>query len=240
MPWFWRGERQGGGVLSDMLCHSYEAARFLLTAPDERRDALTVREVNAQIASLKWTRPEYAELLQELMGREVDYRTAPAEDFARAVVTLTTPEGRPVMVEAMTSWSFVGSGLRLRMELLGPEYSMQVDTLHADLSVFLSRRVAGAAGEDLVEKQNAEQGLMPVVADEAGAYGYVAENRHMVRAFLEGRMPDETWDDGLAVTEVLMACYLSAERGATVRFPAPELETFVAAVARGTWQPARV
>jgi predicted dehydrogenase len=121
------------------------------------------------------------------------------------------------------------------MELLGPEYSMQVDTLHTDLSVFLSRRVTGAAGEDLVEKQNAEQGLMPVISDEAAAYGYVAENRHMVGAFLDGRMPAETWDDGLAVTEVLMACYLSAERGAVVRFPEPALETFVPAVARGTW-----
>ncbi len=35
MPWFWSGERQGGGVLNDMLCHSYEAGRFLLTAPGE-------------------------------------------------------------------------------------------------------------------------------------------------------------------------------------------------------------
>jgi predicted dehydrogenase len=237
MPWFWSGQRQGGGVLNDMLCHSYEAGRFLLTAPDERRDALTVREVSAQIASLKWTRPEYADLLKEMMGGGVDYRAAPAEDFARAAITLTTPDGRPVLVEATTSWSFVGPGLRLRMELLGPEYSMQVDTLHSELSVFLSRRVTGAAGEDLVEKQNAEQGLMPVVADEAAAYGYVAENRHMVQAFLAGRMPAETWEDGLAVTEVLMACYLSAERGAAVRFPEPALERFVPAVALGTWRP---
>ncbi len=237
MPWFWSGQRQGGGVLNDMLCHSYEAARFLLTAPEEKRDALTVREVSAQIASLKWTRPEYADLLKQMMGSGVDYRSAPAEDFARATVTLAAPDGRPVVVEATTSWSFVGPGLRLRMELLGPEYSMQVDTLHADLSVFLSRRVTGASGQDLVEKQNAEQGLMPVVSDEAAAYGYVAENRHMVRAFLEGRLPDETWEDGLAVTEVLMACYLSAERGAVVRFPEPALATFVPAVAQGTWRP---
>ena len=61
MPWFWSGERQGGGVLNDMLCHSYEAARFLLSAPGEPRTALVVEDVNAQIASLKWTRPEYVE-----------------------------------------------------------------------------------------------------------------------------------------------------------------------------------
>ena len=236
-PWFWLGSRQGGGVLNDMLCHSYEAARFLLTAPGEPRDALTVSDVNAQIASLKWTRKEYAEMLREQTGGAVDYARAPAEDFARATVCLRTPEGFPALVEATTSWSFVGPGLRLRMEVLGPEYSMQVDTLNSELSVFLSRRVTGPGGEDLVEKQNAEQGLMPVVPDEPASYGYAAENRHMVRAFLEGRQPDETWADGLAVTTVLMACYLSAERGQVVRFPAPELESFVPAVAQGTWRP---
>ena len=237
MPWFWLGSRQGGGVLSDMLCHSYEAARFLLTAPGEPRDALTVSDVNAQIASLKWTRKEYAETLREQTGGAVDYARAPAEDFARATVRLRTPEGFPALVEATTSWCFVGPGLRLRMEVLGPEYSMQVDTLNSELSVFLSRRVTGPGGEDLVEKQNAEQGLMPVVPDEEASYGYAAENRHMVRAFLEGQQPQETWEDGLAVTTVLMACYLSAERGQVVRFPAPELETFVPAVAQGTWRP---
>ncbi len=45
MPWFWSGERQGGGVLNDMLCHSFEAARFLLTGPDEKREALRVESV---------------------------------------------------------------------------------------------------------------------------------------------------------------------------------------------------
>jgi len=200
MPWFWSGERQGGGVLNDMLCHSYEVARHLLTAPDEARDAVQVEEVNAQIASLKWTRPEYVEVLKEMSGGRVDYERAPAEDFARAAVSLRAPRGERLLVEATTSWSFVGPALRLRAELLGPEYSMQVDSLSTDLTVFLGRKIRGDAGEDLVEKQNAEQGLMPVIADEPGVYGYTNENRHMVQAFLAGRMPDENWHDGLAVT----------------------------------------
>ncbi len=233
MPWFWDGARQGGGVLNDMLCHSFEAARFLLTEPGQPRSTVTVEDVNAQIASLKWTLPAYARDLRETMG--VDYAAAPAEDFARATVKLSAA-GRPAIVEATTSWNFVGPGLRLRMELFGPEYSMQVDTLHSDLSVFLSRRITGSEGEDLVEKQNAEQGLMPVIADEPAAYGYSAEDRHMAERFLAGRPPDETWEDGLEVTRVLMACYLSAERGSTVRLPAPELESFVPAVARGAWR----
>jgi predicted dehydrogenase len=236
MPWFWSGERQGGGVLNDMLCHSYEAARFLLTGPDEPREALRVESVNAQIASLKWTRPEYNEILKDMSGGAIDYARAPAEDFARAAVSLRTADGTQALVEATTSWSFVGPALRLRCELLGPEYAMQVDSLSTDLTVFLSRKVQGAAGEDLVEKQNAEQGLMPVIADETGVYGYTAENRHMVQAFLAGRMPAETWRDGLAVTEVLMACYKSAEEGRTIDFSV-ELGDFIPQVARGTWRP---
>ena len=236
MPWFWSGERQGGGVLNDMLCHSYEVARHLLSAPGEERDALRVEEVQAQIASLKWTRPEYVEVLKDASGGAVDYGRAPAEDFARATISLRAPQGERVLIEATTSWSYVGPALRLRAELLGPEYSMQVDSLTTDLSVFLSRKLQQDAGEDLVEKQNAESGLMPVIADEPSAYGYAAENRHMVQAFLAGRMPDENWHDGVAVTEVLMACYKSAEEGRTISFPA-ELDDFVPAVARGAWKP---
>jgi len=48
-------------------------------------------------------------------------------------------------------------------------------------------------------------------------------------------LPDETWHDGLAVTEVLMACYKSAEEGRTITFPV-ELGDFVPHVARGTWR----
>jgi hypothetical protein len=69
----------------------------------------------------------------------------------------------------------------------GPEYSLSWNSLDSPLKLFFSRRVTGPEGEDLVEKQNAEMGLMPVVADEAVAYGYEAEDRHFVRAFLDGR-----------------------------------------------------
>jgi predicted dehydrogenase len=232
MPWFWDGKRQGGGVLNDMLCHSFEAARFLLTAPGRPRSSLKVEEVSAQIASLKWRKTRYAEELRKTSG--VDYIRHPAEDFARATIKLQA-DNEPVIIEATTSWGFVGPGLRLRMELLGAEYSMTYDSLSSGLSIFLSRRVAGAEGEDLIEKQNAEQGLMPVIADEAGAYGYVNEDRHMVNAFLSGHQPDEDWEDGVAVMEVLMACYMSAEQGSVVRFPEPALERFIPAVATGTW-----
>ncbi len=231
-PWFWLGEKQGGGVLSDMMCHSVEVARFLLTAPGEDRDSLKLLSANATVANLKWTRPKYAKRLKESMGPEVDYARRPAEDFARGTLVLEDEAGQEVIIEATTSWSYVGPGLRIQLELLGPEYSMEYSTLNTGVKVFLSREVTGEEGEDLVEKQNAEQGLMPVLEDEAATYGYTLEDRHMVERFRKGESPTETFRDGVAVVEMLMALYRSAETGTTVYLPDTELETYVPPVAR--------
>jgi predicted dehydrogenase len=231
-PWFWQGDKQGGGVLSDMMCHSVEVARHLLTAPGAPRDSLKVKSVNGTVANLKWTRPAYADQLKKRFGAEVDYRKRPSEDFARGTVTLEDENGDELMIEATTSWAYVGAGLRIQLELLGPEYAMEFNSLGTGLKIFMSRAVSGSEGEDLVEKQNAEQGLMPVLEDEAGVYGYTDENRHMVECFRKGETPLETFDDGLGVVEMLMGLYRSAEIGETVHFPAPELEDYVPPVAR--------
>ena len=58
MPWFWEGELQGGGVLNDMMCHSVEEARFLLTEPGKPRDSIKPISVSAHTACLKWQRPK--------------------------------------------------------------------------------------------------------------------------------------------------------------------------------------
>jgi predicted dehydrogenase len=237
MPWFWEGELQGGGVLNDMMCHSVEVGRFLLTPPGAPRSALRPVKVTAHTSCLKWQRPHYAGMLAETSGGKLDYLKRPSEDFARALVEYRDADGSPRIVEATTSWCYVGAGLRLSMELLGPEYSLSVNSLDAGPKVFFSRKVVGEAGEDIVEKQNAEVGLMPIVSDEESEYGYVGENRHMVEAFLAGRRPEETFADGVAVTELLMVAYMSAEQEKTIPFPPPGLESFVPAVARGTWNP---
>jgi predicted dehydrogenase len=171
------------------------------------------------------------------MGSKIDYATAPSEDFASLTIEFETDDGHTVLGEATTSWSFVGPGLRLSAELLGPEYSMSWSTLNSGLELFFSREVKGKTGEDLVEKQNAEVGLMPVVTNEPMAYGYEAEDRHFVRAFLGREAPRLTFDDGLEVVRVLMAAYLSAEQGRTVAFPPEGIDTFVPMVARGAWRP---
>src|SRR5262245_43805289 len=40
MPWFWQGKLQGGGVLNDMMCHSIEVVRYLLTKPGAPRGSI--------------------------------------------------------------------------------------------------------------------------------------------------------------------------------------------------------
>ncbi len=237
MPWFWDGELQGGGVLNDMMCHSVEVARFLLTPPGAERSVLTPVKVSAHTSCLKWQQPRYAQILADNSAGLNDYETRPSEDFARALVEYRDEEGNERIVEATTSWCYVAAGLRLSMEMLGPEYSLAVNSLDAGPKIFFSREVTGDSGEDLVEKQNAEMGLMPVVSDEESEYGYTGENRYMVQSFLSGKRPFENFDDGVNVSELLMTAYMSAELEKTINFPPPDLESFVPAVARGEWNP---
>ena len=168
---------------------------------------------------------------------DIGFEDSPVEDYSRTAVVYELPNGDVGMAEVSNSWSYVGPGLRHTIQLMGPEYSMGIDTLNSELEVFFSREVEGEKGEDLVEKQAAEQGLMPVVPDETVTYGYRDENQHMVRCFLDGEMPDETWDDGLFITKILMSLYMSAEKNKKLEFPPKGLEEFVPKVAKGTWKP---
>ncbi len=231
-PWFWQGEMQGGGVLLDMMCHSIEVGRFLLTEPGAPRESLKLVSVNGTVANLKWTQPRYVAELQQRTGGVVDFSRRPVEDFARATIRLATATGQEVMIEATTSWAYVGAGLRIQLELLGPEYAMDFSSLSSGLKIFMSRAVTGGEGEDLIEKQNAEQGLMPVLEDEAATYGYTDENRHFVECFRTGREPIETFRDGVEVVRMLMALYRSAEIGRTVSLDDEDLESYVPLVAR--------
>ncbi len=238
-PWFWRGTLQGGGVLNDMMCHSAMLVWHLLTEPGAPFSSVRPARITGHIASLKWTRPTYAKQLSQTMGKDVDYTRQPSEDFASVLIEFETADGFTVLGEATTSWSFVGAGLRLSAELLGPEYSMAWNSLDSNLKLFLSRKVKGKVGEDLVEKQNAETGLMPVVSGESAEYGYEAEDRHFVRAFLGKETPQFDFADGLEVVRLLMAAYMSAEKGKTLTYPPRGLDSFVPQVAKGEWNPAR-
>jgi predicted dehydrogenase len=235
--WFWDSEAQGGGALNDLMCHSLEAGRFLLTPPGTDPDTwLTPVSVTATIASLRWGRDHYAAVLEQRHPGVQDYRDTPSEDYASATYTFVNGDGEPVIVEATTSWGYIGAGMRLSYELLGPEYSMNTHSLTGDAQLFFSRDLPQQPGEDLLEKQQAEQGTMPVIADEPHAYGYVAENTHVTAAFAAGRQPLESLTTGVSVTELLMAAYYAAEHAEVVTFPI-DLSDYVPAVARRAWRP---
>ena len=221
--WFWQPEVAGGGVLLDMMCHSLEAARWLLTEPGAARDSLIPIEVSAHCETLKWGQEDYAAQLQQRFGKEVDWRNRASEDFARATVKWRTEDGQVLLSETSSSWCYVGAGLRHGFQLLGPEYALDIDLAEAGTRLFFSRNVHGEAGEDLVEKQNAEQGQMPLIPNEPAHYGYAGENRHFVDAFLGRTESSLTFADGVEVMRLLMACYRSARERQSVDPSDPSL-----------------
>jgi predicted dehydrogenase len=152
--------------------------RHLLESRTE--DDLTPLAVSCDLSTLKWSREKYADRLADTYG--VDYRSSPAEDYAQATVFYETDGGEVVVGEATNSWCFVGSGLRITIELLGPEYSGNINTLESGTNVFFSSDVEDESGY-VVEKQQAGQGEMAVLPDEVTTCGYLAQNRHIVSAF---------------------------------------------------------
>ena len=83
-------------------------------SPAPPRTACARSKVSAHIARLKWSRPEYAELLKETMGAEVDYAKRARPRTSRAPPSSTwTRRAKPLSAKSTTSWSFVGAGLRL-------------------------------------------------------------------------------------------------------------------------------
>lgn len=219
--WFWDGEKHGGGVLTDLMCHSLSVDRHLLSPPGG--NDLKPVAVTCDVSTLKWGREKYADELAEKYG--VDYHESPSEDHASATVYYETPDGDLVVGEATNSWCFVGSGLRISIELLGPEYSGSINTLDSGTQVFLSDTAAG--------DQVADSGTMPIVPQEESAYGYLNQNEHVVDAFQAGEDASEDLHDGLEIAELVSASYLSAERGERIRFDETDLTEYVPTPARG-------
>ncbi|MFQ5710133.1 MAG: Gfo/Idh/MocA family protein [bacterium] len=237
-PWFWDPTKQGGGVLSDMGCHSIAAGWYLLNPIGKPLTFMEPITVSAECALLKWGLPRWREKL--LKERGVDYSKTPAEDFATGMITYKNSEtGQIAKAQFTDSWMFEKQGLRLFMDGMGPGYAFEINTLRSSLEVFIGDVAAEAVAdaETALEKSTASRGLLAVQYNEADLYGYVDENEDAVKAFRAGKDAILTWSYGLEIVTLVMAAYMSAERRKTIDLTDPavrkELETFVPMIQQG-------
>ena len=236
--WFWDPMQQGGGVLSDMGCHSIALAWYALTPPGKSPTYLVPQSVSAEVGLLKWGRTKYREELRAKHG--VDYSKTPAEDFATGIVTFAHPDtGQLVKGQFTVSWMYDKQGLRLLLDGLGPGYALETNSLRSPLEIFIGDAAAsGVANAELaLEKSTASQGLLAVQPNEPDLYGYVDENEDAVAAFTTGRAPLLDWSYGREIVRLTMAAYLSAEERRVVdlsdRATNDRLEGYVPMIQQG-------
>lgn len=237
-PWFWDSTRQGGGVLSDMGCHSIAVSWFVLTPVGKHVTFLEPVSINAETALLKWGQPKYRQELLERMG--VDYGKTPAEDFCTGTVTFRNPEsGQFVKGQFTNSWMYDKQGLRLLMDGLGPGYAFEVNSLKSPLEVFVGDAAAEAVAdsETALEKATASRGLLAVQPNEADLYGYVDEFEDVRDAFLAGKDGFLNWEYGLEITKLCQAGYMSAEQHKIIDLTSAaiqkELDSYMSLIAQG-------
>lgn len=238
MPWFWDPTRQGGGVLSDMGCHSIAVGWYALTPPGEPLTFLKPESVSCEVALLKWGQPQWREKLLNKHG--VDYAKTPAEDFATGVITFRNPKtNQKVKAQFTDSWMFEKQGLRILMDGMGPGYAFEINTLTSPLTVFIGDEAAQAVAdkETALEKATASRGLLAVQCNEPDLYGYVDENRDAAERFARNQDATLPFSFGLEITRLVMASYMAAERKQTIDLTCPkiqqELETYVPLIQQG-------
>lgn len=238
MPWFWDPTRQGGGVLSDMGCHSIAVGWYTLTPIGKKLTFLEPQSVSCEVGLLKWGRKPWRDRLLATHG--VDYSKTPAEDFATGILTFKNPEtGQKVKAQFTDSWMFEKQGLRLFMDGMGPGYAFEINTLVSPLTLFVGDAAAQSVAdqETALEKATASRGLLAVQYNEADLYGYVDENRDAAEAFLRGNNALLPFSYGLEITRLVMASYMSAEKKRTIDLTdaatLQELETYVPLIQQG-------
>ena len=239
--WFWDPRLQGGGVLSDMGCHSIALAWHALTPPGRPPRFLEPVSVLADVALLKWGQPRHR---AELLARHgVDYARVPAEDFATGLVTFRNPEtGQLVKGQFTVSWMYDKQGLRLLLDGIGPGYALASNSLRSPLEIFVSDAAAagdaGASDAELaLEKAQATRGLLAVQPNEPDLYGYTDENADAIHSFAAGHSGFLDFEYGVEIVRLVMAAYLSAERRAVVDLTdaatRDELERYVPLIQQG-------
>jgi predicted dehydrogenase len=236
--WFWDPAKQGGGVLSDMGCHSIAVGWYALTPSGKPPTYLKPVSISAECALLKWGLPKWRETLFKTHG--VDYEKKPAEDFATGVVTFKNPEtGQTVKAQFTNSWMFDKQGVRIFIEAMGPGYAFEFNSLNSPLQVFIGDEAATSAEDagSALEKATASRGLLTVHFNEPDLYGFTDENEDALRSFRSGTDGFLSWAYGLEITKLVMAAYMAAEKGKTIDLTDPsvqsELETYIPLIQQG-------
>jgi len=236
--WFWDPRKQGGGVLSDMGCHSIAVCRHILTPAGKPYDFLKPVSVQADTSLLKWGRPEYRRQLKETYG--VDYEKTPAEDFTTGIFTYQNPEtGDLVKGQFTDSWMYDKQGLRISIDGLGPDYALEINTLISPAEIFIGDRAAAgvADAETALEKSTASRGLLNIQPNEADLYGYVDELKNVVESFRQGEDALLTFEYGLEITRLVQAAYMAAEQKRTLDLTdknvQTELDTYRSLISQG-------
>jgi predicted dehydrogenase len=116
---------------------------------------------------------------------------------------------RSELTQAENSWAAHG-GFDLRIEMYGSDGAIFIDaTKGTGLQMFT------VASEDkmdqIVEKAETKKGWMFPTWNETEAYGYADELRHFTSCVSEGRIPRETFEDGLIVNKAIDAAYRSVK-----------------------------
>ena len=236
--WFWDPTQQGGGVLSDMGCHCLAVGWYLLTPPDADVRHLVPISVTADVGLLKWGLAKWRDDLSQRFN--IDYSTAPAEDFATGMVTYRDPDNGNISKAQFTvSWMYDKQGLRLLVDGLGPGYALEANSLRSPLEIFIGDAAAAtvADAELALEKATSSQGLLAIQPNEADLYGYTDENVDARDAFLEGRDALLNFEYGLEIVRLTMAAYMSGETGRVVDLTdsatLAALETYIPLIQQG-------
>ena len=127
----------------------------------------------------------------------------PGELEDHAVIHLEFEGGPTATCEA--SWALLG-GMQSTLEIWGSAGTLRADLLH---ETGLRQYQGDASGN----------AWSTPLAEPLHDNGYPQELRHFLRCFAEGREPDESGADGLAVLEILLAAYASAGARRSIDLP---------------------
>ena len=175
-----------------------------------------------------------------LKERGVDYAKTPAEDFATGMVTYRNPEtGQSVKAQFTDSWMFEKQGLRLFMDGMGPGYAFEINTLVSPLNVFIGDAAARPSPirRGLWRRPRRARPARGAVQRSRPVRLHGREWRHAEGVLCGARRYVVLGTTAWKSQRLVMASYLSAERGKTIdltdKAVLAELDDYVPAIQQG-------